>query len=90
MDREPTAIELGGDLPLVVVDVLAVRALARHEAGQATVVPVMLRPCDWKNALFAKLQALPKDAVPVTRWTDPEDAWVDVAQGIRRLIVGPA
>jgi hypothetical protein len=50
----------------------------------------MLRPCDWKTAPFAKLEALPKAAVPVTRWTDPEDAWVDVAQGLRRLIGAPA
>ena len=71
-------------------DVELKRALERHEAGKATVVPVMLRPCDCKTAPFAKLHALPKDAVPVTRWRDPEDAWVDVAQGLRRLIVGPA
>jgi hypothetical protein len=63
------------------------RALERHETGEATVVPVILRPCDWRpSAPFAKLQALPKDALPVTRWADPEDAWVDIAQGIRKLI----
>jgi AAA-like domain/TIR domain len=62
------------------------RALERHHAGKATVVPVMVRPCDCKTAPFAKLDPLPRDGVPVTRWPDPEDAWVDVAQGLRRLI----
>jgi len=62
------------------------RALQRHEAGEARVVPVIVRPCDWKSTPLAKLQAVPKDAIPVTRWADPEDAWVDVAQRIRKLL----
>ena len=66
------------------------RALERHEAGEARVVPVIVRPCDWKSTPLAKLQAVPKDAIPVTRWADPEDAWVDVAQRIRKLVTEDA
>ncbi len=66
------------------------RALERHQAGEARVVPVIVRPCDWKSTPLAKLQAVPKDAIPVTRWADPEDAWVDVAQRIRKLVTGDA
>jgi hypothetical protein len=62
------------------------RALERHDAGQAVVVPIILRPCDWTSAPFAALSAAPRDAIPVSRWSDPEEAWVDIAQGIRRLI----
>src|SRR3712207_2008649 len=35
-------------------------AMQRHEAKQARVVPVILRPCKWENAPFGKLNALPK------------------------------
>jgi hypothetical protein len=35
-------------------------ALQRHEARQAYIVPVILRPFDWFDAPFAKLQAFPK------------------------------
>src|SRR5437762_7465019 len=35
------------------------RALERHEAGQARVLPVALRPVDWRGAPFAYLQTLP-------------------------------
>jgi hypothetical protein len=59
-------------------------AIARHDAGEALVIPVVLRPCDWSGAPFARLQALPKDAKPVTRWENRDDAWADVARGIRR------
>ena len=44
------------------------RAIERHEAGEARVIPIILRPVIWKGAPFEKLQALPKDAKPVTSW----------------------
>ncbi|WP_437718588.1 AAA family ATPase [Sorangium sp. So ce448] len=62
------------------------RALERHGAGEACVIPVLLRKTDWHSAPFAKLQALPKDARPVTLWQDRDEAWHDVALGIRRAI----
>ncbi len=47
-------------------DVEVVRAMERHKAGEACVIPVILRPCDWGHTPFAKLQALPKDGVDQT------------------------
>ena len=58
-------------------------ALQRHEAKLAYVVPVILRPFDWFDAPFAKLQAFPKDAKPITTWPNQDEAFVSVAQGIR-------
>lgn len=68
------------------LELMTTRALERHAAGKSRVVPVILRPCDWKSTPLARLQAAPKDAIPVTRWADPEDGWVDVAQRIRKLV----
>ncbi|WP_437520600.1 AAA-like domain-containing protein [Sorangium sp. So ce726] len=67
-------------------DAQMTRALARHEIGKAKVVPLLLRPCDWVSAPFAKLTPLPRDRIPVTRWTDPDDAWANVAHSLRQLI----
>jgi TIR domain len=58
-------------------------ALQRHDAKQASVVPIVLRPFDWMSAPFAKLQTFPKDAKPVTIWANQDEAFVSVAQGIR-------
>jgi hypothetical protein len=33
------------------------RALQRHVAGEARVIPVVLRPCEWTQAPFGKLLA---------------------------------
>lgn len=62
------------------------RALERHEAHEARVIPILLRPVDWKGAPFAHLQALPTNAKPVTTWSNRDEAFADVAAGIRRAI----
>ncbi|NJN59739.1 MAG: SUMF1/EgtB/PvdO family nonheme iron enzyme, partial [Leptolyngbyaceae cyanobacterium SL_5_9] len=59
------------------------RALKRHESKQAYVVPVILRPFHWSDTPFAKLQAFPKDAKPVTSWPNQDEAFLSVTQGIR-------
>jgi TIR domain len=44
-------------------------ALERHKRGEATVIPVILRPIEWQDTPIGKLQALPKNGKPVV---DPE------------------
>ncbi len=61
-------------------------ALERHEAGTAKVVPIFIRPCDWQTAPFAKIQGLPRNALPVSKWSDEDEAWLNVAQGIRAVL----
>lgn len=67
-------------------DVEMQRAMQRHEAGEARVVPIILRPCDWHEAPFGRLNALPKDGKPVTKWTDFDDAFLDITEGIKRVL----
>ena len=63
------------------------RALERHEAGEARVIPVILRYVDnWEKTQFGKLQALPKNGKPVRSWADRDEAFADVAQGIRKAV----
>ena len=64
------------------------RAMERHEQGEAMVIPVILRPVYWKGAPFGKLQALPTDAKAVTssKWHDLDEAFFNVAEGIRMAI----
>ncbi|MER3477354.1 MAG: hypothetical protein C4287_13730, partial [Leptolyngbya sp. ERB_1_2] len=64
-------------------DVEIPQAIQRHESRDAYVVPVILRPFDWSDAPFAKLQAFPKDAKPVTTWANQDEAFVSVTQGIK-------
>ena len=61
------------------------RALERHAVKEATVIPILLRSCDWQTAPFAKLQGLPPELKAVTAWTDRDAAWASVAAGIRMV-----
>src|SRR5947209_1616969 len=42
------------------------RALERHKAGNAHVIPVILRPADWKSPPFGNLSPLAANSTPVT------------------------
>jgi hypothetical protein len=61
-------------------------AMEQHEQGKARVIPVILRPCDWKTAIFAKLQAFPTDGKPVINWKTRDDAFLNVVEGIRKAL----
>lgn len=62
------------------------RALERHDCGDAVVIPVILRPCDWHQAPFGKLMATPRDGLAVTKWTNCDEAYTDIAKEIRKVV----
>ena len=67
-------------------DVELNHALERHRAGTARVIPIILKPVDLTDTPISQLQALPKDAKPITRWEDQDEAFLNVVQGIRRVV----
>lgn len=71
-------------------DVEMTRAMERHDVGEARVIPVIIKHAEgWNRTPFAKLQALPKWAQPVTDsavWPCQDKAWVDVVHGLRRVV----
>jgi hypothetical protein len=66
-------------------DVEMKRAMQRHEAADARVIPIILRPCDWRTAPFGRLQALPKDARPVIQWPSADEALTHIAVALRSV-----
>jgi tetratricopeptide (TPR) repeat protein len=65
-------------------------ALRRHEEGEARVIPVILRPCDWEESPIGKLQALPQDGKPVTTWSNQDEAFLNITKGVRASVKGLA
>jgi tetratricopeptide (TPR) repeat protein len=61
-------------------------ALDRYSQGKSHLVPVILRPCDWRSTPLARLQVLPRDGKPVTQWSSPAAALVDVVRGLREKL----
>jgi len=67
-------------------DVEVKRALERYNAGTATIISIIVRPCEWADCEFSALQAVPKDAKAITEWENTDRAWLDAVQGIKRHI----
>lgn len=62
-------------------------AIARHERGEAVVIPVFIRQFDYsQNAPYAKLQGYPDKLLPVDKWPNRDEAYFTVAQGIRGVV----
>lgn len=59
------------------------RAMERHAAGDAIVIPVILRSCLWKDAPFGNLNATPPDGKAVMQWSDRDVAFTEVAKAIK-------
>lgn len=61
-------------------------ALERAASGEARVIPVVLRPCEWLQTSLQRFMALPTDGKPITKFTDLDDAFLDVSTGIRKAL----
>ena len=69
-------------------------AMARQQRGESTVVPILLRPVDLQpedaqDMPFVALlepQGLPRDLKPVTTWANRDEAWTQVASGLRATV----
>lgn len=59
------------------------KAMERHEAGEARVIPIILRSCMWHHMPFSKLKALPLDGKAVSTWKDRDEALVSIAEDIK-------
>ncbi|MBT9315188.1 TIR domain-containing protein [Leptothoe spongobia TAU-MAC 1115] len=62
------------------------QAMERHYAGEARVIPIILRHADWTDTPFSALQAFPPNAKPITSWSDRDEAWHDVETAIKEAI----
>jgi hypothetical protein len=62
------------------------RALEREKRGEARVIPIILRPVHFEGTSIGDLEALPMNAKPVSLWHNPDEAFINVAAGIRKTI----
>lgn len=62
------------------------QALELHERGLATVIPVMVHPCEMRSTPFRRIQGLPPGLRPISTWENQDSAWAEVAKGICDVI----
>lgn len=66
-------------------DIEVKRAVRRHRAKEARVIPVILRDVDWEGAPFSHLQALPENAKAVALWRNRDQAFRNITEGIKKV-----
>jgi len=62
------------------------KALESHQTGKIHVIPILLRPLIWDTLPINSLQPLPHNRRAVTTWSNRDEAFEDVAQGIREIV----
>lgn len=61
-------------------------ALARHQQGQARLLPLLIRPALLEATPLAGLQALPRNGKPISLWANRDEAWIEVVREIDRSL----
>jgi TIR domain len=67
-------------------DIEMQRAMQRHQAGEAIVIPVILRACDWRGTPFDGLNSTPPDGKPITQYPDRDQGFLEVAKAVRAAV----
>lgn len=62
------------------------RARERYEAGEAEVIPIILRECFWRIAWYSKLNPLPKDGIAIIDWPSLDKAFTHITEEIYKVV----
>jgi TIR domain len=60
-------------------------ALQRHEAGEARVIPIIVKPSPWEE-VFSELKVVPKDGKPIATWRIRDQAFMEVYARVRDVV----
>ena len=63
------------------------RAVERAHRGEVLLIGAMLRPVEgWQGTPFAGFQLVPRDARPISKWSNQDEAYSDVVERIRAAL----
>lgn len=63
------------------------QALERHQKGEVQLIPIIVSPCLWTiDSVIRKLQALPKDGVPIVKWAIADEAYTNIVMEVSRVV----
>jgi hypothetical protein len=61
------------------------RAIARHDAGLARVVPILVESCSWQETPFAKIQGMPAGMVPIASLSNSDETIQNIIEELAKL-----
>ena len=60
-------------------------ALRMNNEGKTTVIPVIVRPCNWHSLAFGHLMATPTDGRAITKFKNVDEAYLEIEQAVRQV-----
>jgi TIR domain len=60
-------------------------ALERLNANTLTIIPIIVRPCQWQRTELGDLKVLPDGELAVTQWENEDNAFNEIVEGIVRF-----
>ena len=61
-------------------------AIERAERGECRIIPVIVRPCMWKETPFGEFLALPEDGTAISLYENKDEAYTEIAQGVKKIV----
>ena len=61
-------------------------AIKLYKRNKIKIIPIIIRDCDWKELPFGNLLALPKDGIPIANWENEDTAFLNIIEGIKKII----
>ncbi|MBQ7795462.1 MAG: toll/interleukin-1 receptor domain-containing protein [Lachnospiraceae bacterium] len=62
------------------------KAIERCKKGECKIVPVILRPCLWKETPLKKLLCLPRDGKAISMYENEDSAYLEVVTALNKII----
>lgn len=63
-------------------------AIELHARGKARTIPILLSPVSWQQTPLGKLQVLPSNGIPITQWSNRDEALTSIAKEIGHVVDG--
>jgi hypothetical protein len=61
-------------------------AIELHGREKARTIPILLGPVSWKNPPLDTLHILPSNGIPITQWSESEEALTTIAEEIGLIV----
>jgi len=61
------------------------RAMERDRAKETVVIAIILRPVDYRDALFNQAIILPDEGKPIISWSNPDEAFLEITEYLRKV-----
>lgn len=56
-----------------------------YKQNRAIVIPILFKPCEWKDLDIGRLQALPREGGFITQWENTDEAYTRISREVNEL-----